>query len=417
MAAEAAVMEPPSNDAGDQQQAQNGTDFIKDAFSQAFGPESVKSAGEREARQAEDKARSESQTLNDNGKALVPDEQSRLEQEKVDKAAADKTTTGETPEVDPEESTDAEPLALDPKGKARWGELKKEVKTYKTQLAELKKQLQEKSQDSEEVEQLRSELDARGKQLENYDKELYLTRVEATSEWKKTVEEPLGEIIDEVEIIANSNNIDGNELFDALYKSAKGDRSALREIFEGLDTMTQQDIHLLSKNLMQVDKRKDALKNNSKSAYETSMKNQTEQQAQYQEQSQKEYRQAAADIGEKFEARLKDVLPADHAVDFTTLRSESQSIDSWKPTMKVYAANAAAVLPDVLATLDARTKELATIKAENIRLRGGTAKSNTTGSAPSAPKDAAKATSMGELASKSFEQLAQETVARMTGRG
>jgi hypothetical protein len=417
MAAEAAVMEAPSNDAGDQQQAQNGTDFIKDAFAQAFGPESVKSAGEREARQAEDKARSESQTLNDKGKALVPDEQSRLEQEKADKTAADKTTAEETPEVDSEESTDAEPLALDQKGKARWGELKKEVKTYKTQLAELKKQLQEKSQDSEEVSQLRSELDARSKQLENYDKELYLTRVEATSEWKKTVEEPLGEIIDEVEIIANSNNIDGNELFDAIYKAAKGDRSAIKEIFEGLDTMTQQDIHLLSKNLIQVDRRKDDLKNNSKSAYETSMKNQTEQQAQYQEQSQKEYRQAAADIGEKFEARLKDVLPADHAVDFTTLRSESQSIDSWKPTMKVYAANAAAVLPDVLATLDARTKELATIKAENIRLRGGTAKSNTTGSASSAPKDAAKATSMGELASKSFEQLAQETVARMTGRG
>ena len=417
MAAESAVMEPPSNDAGNQEPAQNGTDFIKDAFAQAFGPDSVKSAGEREALQAEDKAKAESLTGDNKEKALVPDEKARLEKEKTDKAAADKETTDGSSEVAPEDSTEAEPSALDAKGKARWGELKKEVKTYKTQLVELKKQLQEKSQDSEEVSLLRSELEAKSKQLENYDKELYLTRVEATSEWKKSVEEPLNGIIDEIEAIANSNNIDGNELFDAIYKAAKGDRSAIREIFEGLDTMTQQDVHLLSKNLIQVDRRKDELKNNSKSAYETSLRNQTEQQAQYEEQSIKEYRQAAVDIGEKFEARLKDVLPEDHGVDFTTLRAESQSIDSWKPTMKVYAANAAAVLPDVLATLDARTKELATIKAENVRLRGGSAKSNTTGSSPSAPKDAAKATSREDLANKSFEQLAQETVARMTGRG
>jgi hypothetical protein len=413
MAAEAAVMEPPANDAG-QEQALSGRDFIKDAFSQAFGPDSVKSAGEREVRQAEEKAKAES-AVEDKPQALVPDEKARLEKEAKDKAAATETTE-ETPEAATEETHEADP-ALDPKGKARWGELKKENKTYKTQLAELKKQLEEKGQASEEVAQLRSELEAKSKQLESYDKELYLTRVEATSEWKKSVEEPLNGIIDEVEVIAQSNNIDGNQLFDAIYKAAKGDRSQIKEIFEGLDTMTQQDIHLLSKNLIQIDKRKDELKNNSKSAYETSLKNQTEQQAQLQEQTVKEYRQAAADIGEKFEARLKDVLPEDHSIDFTTLRSESQSIDAWKPAMKVYAANAAAVLPDVLTVLDARTKELATIKAENIRLRGGSAKSNTTGTAPSAPKDAAKATSREEIASKSFDQLAQESVARMRGLG
>ena len=314
--------------------------------------------------------------------------------------------------------TDDAPPATDEKGRYRWGELKKEVKTLRTTKAELEQKLQQAGEASERLKQREAELQSVQKQIEEANRELFVHRVEATSEWKKAVQEPLDQVFEGVDSLARLGNIEGDKLYQAVAQLAKGDLGPLRGLLEGMDADMAGDIRAdardLAKNMVAIQKRAQDLKANSKEAYETSIRSQQELSQKQQQEQIQQYEKAASSIGEKFKETLSKLLPEDASPDYTRMGMESQKIDTWTPELKVYAGHAAAVMPELVRLSQSQAAKIKEMTAELAKFRNGAPKANTTGTAPSSPQEAKKQPTRDELAATSFDDFAAQLTSSLS---
>lgn len=323
------------------------------------------------------------------------------------------------PEAAPEPEVDDSP-ATDEKGRYKWGELKKEVKTLKAQKTEWETKLKEASQSVQELAQTKEQIQSLQKQIEAANQELFVHRVEATPEWKSTVADPLNEVFNGIDTLAQMSKIDSDKLYEAVNAIAKGaDYGPLRSLLEGVDGDAATDIKLeardLAKNLVAVQKRAQDLKANSKEAYESSMKNQKELTERQQQQRTEEYRKASAAIGEKFKEKLSSLLPEEvqSKLDYAGIGMDAQNIDAWSADTKVFAGFAASAVLPLLETVESQAKQLKEAREQLAKLRGNSPKANG-GTSPSAPETTPKKTPS-ELAKTSYKDFARESMIRLTG--
>lgn len=302
---------------------------------------------------------------------------------------------------------------LSPEAREALVKYKRGFKEQSKKAQELEAKLKEFSSASEELNRVKAELSAKEKMIEEANKELYVHRIEATPEWKKAVHEPTEEILNQMEFLAQRHSIDGNKIAEAVYQDSRGNSGPLEALLEGQSDREKQRYYALSDNLMQIEKRKGELKQNSKEAYETSLRKQEEDQKQYLEKTKQDYQKAAEAVNERFTAKVKDFLPEDHKIDFEVLRSEAQTIDTWSPAEKVYAGYAAAAFPDLMDYTKGVVEKLKNAQAEIAKYRGAAPKSNSSGTAPTAPQQQRQAPSRKELAAKPWDEAATEGVSRI----
>lgn len=338
-----------------------------------------------------------------------------VEKTKVEEKAV---TTQDSPDGKPDvESQDVEadiPTdGLTPEARKALVKWKKDASSYKKELTELKKQLQERGESGEELTRTKAELTSLQRQIEEANKELFIHRVEATPEWKKGVTEPLNAVFDQVEALSKTNSLDANKLFEAIHKYSNGDKSSLKEMMEGMDEFDRSDIHALAKNIINIERRQAELKSNSKEAYETSVRSQKELSDKQQQELVQQYEKAVTSVGSKFKEKFSSLLPESSAIDFAKVGMDSRQIDTWSPEMKVYAGHAAVVIPELVKLTESLQKQIKDQTAELARIRGGSAKANTTGTAPSSPAEAKAKETPEQLASMSFEDLAGSILTRV----
>lgn len=309
------------------------------------------------------------------------------------KSEPEKTGSNEIEKVEADNS-DVSP-EVEPSGekeKIRWKELKqaeKELKLAQKELADLKSKGSEYEQASKEVQDLKAQIEEIQKEREAIDGELYMTRVQATKEWKQYVTEPLNEIIEGAEFFAQRNKIDTGELIDALQADSNGDPSKLDSLMADWSDRDKSKVWTLADNLLQIEKRKAELEQHSKEAYELSMeRTQKEQQEQYQQYiAQRE--SAVNEVLPKISEKVFNILPEDKRPDINKLQKEVMNYDEWPENLKVYGILGATVLPDLLDTVKSLQTELKETKEANIRLRGGSP-SAAGGNAPRSPVETSK---------------------------
>ena len=314
----------------------------------------------------------------------------KQEEVKAEPAKEGEGKVEETKEADSDVASEVEPTGE--KEKIRWKELKqaeKELKLAQKELAELKAKGSEYEQASKEVQDLKAQIEEIQREREAIDGELYMTRVQATKEYKQYVTEPLNEIIEGAEFFAARNKIDTGDLIDALQADSNGDASKLDALMADWSERDKSKVWTLADNLLQIEKRKAELEQHSKEAYELSMeRTQREQQEQYQQYiAQRE--SAVNEVLPKISEKVFNILPEDKRPDINKLQQEVMNYDEWPENLKVYGILGATVLPDLLDTVKSLQAELKETKESNIKLRGGVPAAGG-GNSPKSPADAAK---------------------------
>ena len=315
----------------------------------------------------------------------------------TEKPASESESTTETAESVKEEaavtdeSTD-EPQPTDEKSKVRWKELKqaeKDLKLAQKELSELKKRGEEFESTSKEVDALKAQIEEIKAEREAIDGELYMTRVQASREYKEYVTEPLNKLFDDVDFYAKRNEVDGSDIVDALEADVNGNGKKLEELVADWPDRDRQKVYQLADNLLAINNRKQEIEENSKAAYEASMQREAKEREEQQKQYFAQRETAVTSVIPKLGEKVFSMLPEDKRPDISKLQEEIMGYDSWPEDLKVYGIAGAAILPDLVDHLTSVQKELETIKKENIKLRGGAAPA-AGGTSPRSPQEAAK---------------------------
>jgi DNA repair exonuclease SbcCD ATPase subunit len=301
-----------------------------------------------------------------------------------------------TPEVEKqkvESNTEAE--EVQPEGdsaKVRWKELKqaeKELKLAQKELAELKRRGEEFETASQEVQALKEQISEIEQEREALDGELYISRVQASKEYKKFVTEPLNQLFDDVDFYAGRNSVDGGDIMDALEADVNGNPKALEQLLADWSDRDKTKVYQLADNLLAIQKRKGEIESNSKAAYEASAEREKAEQEQQMKQYFAQRETAVNTVIPRLSEKVFNLLPEDQRPDIAKLQEEIMGYDKWPEDLKVYGIAGAAILPDLVDRITSLQSELETVRNENVKIRGGAAPA-AGGVAPRSPADANK---------------------------
>lgn len=147
---------------------------------------------------------------------------------------------------------DAPPKNLSKAGKEDWEKLRGAKAELKTQLQEANNKIRSTESEVAELKKQLAELPELRKKaefVEEAEKELALSRVEATREYKEKVGAPLKEIESMARQIAKSNELDEGKLFDALSEPDAGSRrQLLKEVTADMDSVDTNDVFQMARD-------------------------------------------------------------------------------------------------------------------------------------------------------------------------
>lgn len=273
-------------------------------------------------------------------------------------------TEGEeaTEESEPEQETedDEEAKNMSASAGAKFKELKSELKTHKSRVAELEKAVEEAKsspQSSEELDQLRS-------RLSEYEQEIAITRVEATPEFKRAVLEPTQAIFDSAAALASKYKIDTRKLVNALHDESVAEGSdALTEMAADFSERDRVRLYRMADDLFDVSRRREYLRENAAKAY-------AEQQERVKVEEARAEQAYKADIAKASEEVWRDAFlqnstlgKLDKAIldDIRSVGAEADLLDS-SAADRAYAVHAGAALPHVVEQFEAVTAKVAELE-------------------------------------------------------
>lgn len=348
------------------------------------------------------------------GLGLTPEPKpEKIAEPQKEEAVQEESQETEKTEEQPEqaEATEEIPGVQTPKAKMKWGELRKkadeldrlkpEYEKYKGELENLKKS------QSEEVEQLRKERDLLKQDRESIEGELYISRIQATREYKETVINPLTDLYKTAKEIAETNDMKPEQLLDLIYQN---NRKTLGEAISGFSELDRQDVSRIYRDIHAVEGRRKELEAKPREAYETSERNRAEQE-------QKHFREISQKRVETFKSLRPGIqeainqLPEDQRVDLDTVLPAIEQMQYMPENLKVYSVTAGAILPKILESNKAMAEELKALKAENTSLRNGSPRADR-GTTAQAPKEQKK-----EKEVSSAEDLAADFMSKARGLG
>lgn len=282
-------------------------------------------------------------------------------------ALSEEKPTEETPEEAPEEM----PKDLSKKGQADWKalhaakqEVRNELKATKAEKDALAAELAELRKQVAELPDLREKV----KFVDEAEKELAVTRVEATREYKETVTAPLSAIEAQALLIAKDNDISTDKLFDAMAEPDPAKRRALlKAVTEDMDAADSADIFQMAKDTQALLARRAAIHDKAAEAakeLQSSEKARTEAEAAKQK---KEFSEAAANVVEQLKARVPfmELTEGETAEDMfgqVATKLASTDFSALDTHTKALAVASRLMIPRLLKQHAALSKEVETLK-------------------------------------------------------
>lgn len=275
-------------------------------------------------------------------------EEAKPEDKKGEKVEAKK----DAPDED-----DAALRAMTPKAQAKWKEIRAEKKaaearatesetkskSYETQLAERDAKVKELEGKTAQL----GDIDRLKEQVDRYEKELYIARVEATPEYERTVLEPMSKVIGHVDRMAAKYNVPKSKIIDAL-KEADIDKQveALDAFATEFHERDRNILYNLGDDYQKITARQTDLRANSAQALKEIQEREQAEASEMSAAQQQEWNRAAAQTWDKLSAHFKD-LPEEEV---TKLKGAVAGIDWSKENAegKAFAAYSATLLPKMV---------------------------------------------------------------------
>ncbi len=212
------------------------------------------------------------------------------------------------------------------------------------------------------------ELEEKTKFVEEAERELAVSRVEGTQEYKRTIEQPLTAIANAAEQIAKDNGIDFDKLISAIAERDPAKRrEGLKEVITGLDDLDKQEIIRMSQDTQQLLTKQAEIRERAadarKEVEELAREKETKAQAQAREAFESSAKTVVSDLQKKIpflslaEGETAEGVFAKFAEDVAKV-----NLDTADPRTKAYAAAAGALLPRVVKQFRQVAAELETYK-------------------------------------------------------
>jgi Tfp pilus assembly protein PilN len=252
-----------------------------------------------------------------------------------------------------------------PLAKERWGELKKELKQERSAIRAMKEELEQLKQKSLYDP---AEVDTLKQQLDEYNRELSVHRIEATQEYKRAIEEPLEIIGEAAASVARRYEIDQEDLFDALAMEDEGQQQKLlSDIVDGMSDRDRLKVYQMADDTLLILRRRSEMKSRSQEA----MQELEIRQRQTEERTQAERKRTYASHMDRLFEALEDKMPF-HPLDpneskaavLEKLKQDALAADvtSAGPDVQAYSAAAVVMIPRLI-------NQFRALSAENRALK------------------------------------------------
>ena len=285
----------------------------------------------------------------------------------------------ETPKTEDKPAEDPDAIPEKPKNRADWDTLRGSRDKYKGMAEERERLLAEREARLKEVEAEREELKAkaariaelelRAKEAEEYEKELAITRIEATREYKESIAKPLQTIGEQAEILAKSNETNEDSVFNMLNEADPvKQREAFKALTTGWDEVDRAELWSMAKDARVLLDKQAAMRENAHAARKEQESLAAQREAEQKELRNKEIR-AAADTAIK---ALREKVPfvpiaegetEDDRYNALAQKLKDVDFDSQTPRGKAFAAATALMYPTMLKMMAAKDAELVELRA------------------------------------------------------
>lgn len=288
------------------------------------------------------------------------DTESETSEESPEKAEEEgpEKTDEDTDKEDPAEDEDTKNMSA--AAGAKFKELKSELKNYKTRVADLEKAVEEAkvaAQSSEEVDKLRS-------QLEQYEQEIAITRVEATPEFKRAVLEPTQAILDTAASLATKYKIDTRKLVNALHDESISEGSdSLTEVAADFSERDRVRLYRMADDLQDVSRRRDYLRENASKAHAEHQARIKAEETKAEQAYKADVKKAAEEVWQNAFLQNSTLSKLDKAAldEIRSVGSEADLLDS-SVSDRAYAVYAGVALPHIVKQYEAAATKVAELE-------------------------------------------------------
>ncbi len=328
-------------------------------------------------------------TAEDNGTDLLMDFAKELTAEDAPDPDAEKPTSEpEKPAEEPEKPAEEEEVIPEkPKNKDDWNTLRgsrdkyktaaeereKELTTERTRLKALEAELAETKAKAARV----AELEARAKEADEYEKELAVTRVEATKEYKETIAKPLQTIGEQADILAKSNEADVEAVYRMLNEEDPAkQRTQLKEITAGWDELDRLDLKKMVEDARVLLAKQEEIRTNAHAAAKETEKLSAQRAEQQKAAARKEFTAAADTAVASLREKVPFIPLADGETEddrFDALKGKLATVDfdAQTPRGKAFAAATALMYPQMVKMMAKQAAEIAELKAAAAKKQSG----------------------------------------------
>lgn len=254
---------------------------------------------------------------------------------------------------------------------AKFKEIKAEAKAARARVAELEAKLAQAESapkpDVVEVEKLQAAIAEKEAKLSEYEKEIAISRFEATEEYKESVVAPMAAIIGVVEDLAKEYEISEKSLMNILEESdRKKQGQMIAEIASNFTERDRFSLYQLGDDFAAVLDQRETLRSKASEALAAREKAKQSEAARLAEDSKKAWSSSTKSVWDQFKAKVP--LPED-AQERSKFESEvvaqvaAVDFDKLSNDHKAFAAYSGAVLPQVVKMNKALSAEIAELKS------------------------------------------------------
>jgi len=267
-----------------------------------------------------------------------------------------------------------------PGSKASWDILRASRDRHKAEAEEKAALLQEREVEFAELKvkaARATELEEKLRTFDEYEKELAVTRIESTREYKEAIEAPLEAIGAQVEILATSNEGDMVAVKRMLVEADPAkQRAMLKEITSGWDEIDRIDLKKMAEDARTILDKQDAMRNNAHGAQKEREQIATQREAEQKEVQKKEFAKATGDVVKSLREKVPFVALAEGETEddrYSVLAQKVAQVDfaSQTPRAQALAVASTFALPQAIKTIGLKDAEIASLKEALAKATGG----------------------------------------------
>ncbi len=293
--------------------------------------------------------------------------------EPVKETAAVEAKTTETEVVDtPTESNPLsdidsleEPKDWTPQAAKRFKELKSELKTYRSRAEELEQAVNQKESRLQELQALADnpEYQQLQERIAEYESQMLVSKLESSHAYKSLVEQPLANLVQEADGIAEKYSLDSNTLIEVIAESDEAvQEEQLSELLANASDRDKFRIYKIIEEVRPILEQRNVLQQHAEAALREAEALEIQRQQQTLIQRVQQRQEAANSVADKLKNKLT-FLSGMEGVDLSAIAKEAAELEpsTLDPVTGTYQAMAAKLLPKMAAQYMNLQKEIDTL--------------------------------------------------------